>query len=406
MVSKPKTVYSKEDQSHEEIGDFFEIPGRHTRIAGGIDAESHCCAFSHDGRLFAWSIGNGFVRVLRDFLAITHNHDLLQQTNSSWLSTIDCAKNVHVMQFSRGQHAVDTNGNNMYRLATGSENGRIKIWNALTGEMVLNLSDHYSCIKGLSFTCSGEPLLVSCSIDKSLKIWDLGEDGNMTLTMADGHKLPVYDCSFSPCDPTLICSVGAGKAALIWKLVNKRSCKVYHHLKGHYNDVVSCSWSPDGALVATASHDTMVIVWDPQTGGQLFRLGHLYPPPEPIFAGGANGAWVKSVSFSPDGCEVATLCEDDNVRVWPLWSDRQIVTKNLRKPGNSCRFSPLGSSLAIVKSDGSATIVHRHLKVMTLSHLCRLSLRRVLSSSELDRSPLPAIIKRYLKYCPTNMAMQ
>ncbi|KAG9460497.1 hypothetical protein GDO78_021468 [Eleutherodactylus coqui] len=46
-------------------------------------------------------------------------------------------------------------------------------------------------------------------------------------------------------------------------------------LEGHYNDVVACEFSPDGALLATASYDTRVYVWDPHIGCILFDLGYV-----------------------------------------------------------------------------------------------------------------------------------
>lgn len=45
-------------------------------------------------------------------------------------------------------------------------------------------------------------------------------------------------------------------------------------LEGHHNDVVSCEFSPDGALLATASYDTRVIVWDHHKGTVLLELGY------------------------------------------------------------------------------------------------------------------------------------
>lgn len=37
---------------------------------------------------------------------------------------------------------------------------------------------------------------------------------------------------------------------------------------------------------------------------------HLFPPPSPIFAGGANDRWVRAVSFCPDGLHIASLTDD------------------------------------------------------------------------------------------------
>ena len=44
------------------------------------------------------------------------------------------------------------------------------------------------------------------------------------------------------------------------------SYTLLHRLSGHYNNVLSCTFSPDGAVVATASADTRLIVWDANTG--------------------------------------------------------------------------------------------------------------------------------------------
>lgn len=44
-------------------------------------------------------------------------------------------------------------------------------------------------------------------------------------------------------------------------------------LEGHHHDVVACDFSPDGALLATASYDTRVYIWDPHTGAILMEFG-------------------------------------------------------------------------------------------------------------------------------------
>lgn len=57
---------------------------------------------------------------------------------------------------------------------------------------------------------------------------------------------------------------------LLW---NMDKYTLIRKLEGHHNDVVSCEFSPDGALLATASYDTRVIVWDHQRGSILLELG-------------------------------------------------------------------------------------------------------------------------------------
>lgn len=60
-------------------------------------------------------------------------------------------------------------------------------------------------------------------------------------------------------------------------------------LNGHHHNVSSCEFSPDGAILATSSWDTRVILWDPYTGEELTALHHQFPPPRPIFASVSAG---------------------------------------------------------------------------------------------------------------------
>ena len=43
-------------------------------------------------------------------------------------------------------------------------------------------------------------------------------------------------------------------------------------LDGHHHNVASCDFSKDGALLATASYDTRVIIWDTDTGDAICDL--------------------------------------------------------------------------------------------------------------------------------------
>jgi len=74
-------------------------------------------------------------------------------------------------------------------------------------------------------------------------------------------------------------------------------------LEGHSNWVLAVAFSPDGKLLASASDDMIVRLWDSATGAALQTLeGH--------------SNWVRAVAFSPDGKLVASASDDETVMLW------------------------------------------------------------------------------------------
>ena len=82
---------------------------------------------------------------------------------------------------------------------------------------------------------------------------------------------------------------------------------------GHNGEVRSVAFSPDGSLVATASWDNTVKLWEAKTGKQIRT-----------FKGHENG--VNSVAFSPTGDMIATGSIDETAKVWDVKSGEQITS--------------------------------------------------------------------------------
>jgi len=287
---------------------IFKIPNQFGTITSRKPVDQiTCCAFSQDGQYFAWDLGLGYIGILKgDDCNIDLNN--FEETIKCCSRIIDSGENVSSLLFVPTMKNV-AKLDKVSLLAVGLSKGPIKLFNILTGVLVNILFDHSMSVTDMTICRNGSSLLVSCSLDKTLKVWDFEESGNMCLTMK-GHKMPIKSCSFSPCNNNMIASVGDGREVIIWTLRDKRHVQGFFNLIGHKNDVTSCSWSPDGALLASASHDSTVIIWDVYKKKKLWILGHHYPMPSSIYAGGANGYWVSCVSFSSDGKKVVTTCED------------------------------------------------------------------------------------------------
>lgn len=66
---------------------------------------------------------------------------------------------------------------------------------------------------------------------------------------------------------------GAGKKAFGSNdTPNNENWKQCAAMRGHQNNVVDLSWSPDGSLVASASLDNLVIIWEASSGHRLHTL--------------------------------------------------------------------------------------------------------------------------------------
>lgn len=418
MASFPDFVNENEIAKSWFVGELLTASAPFDQKSG---RETWTVSFAPDGSYFAWSQGHRIVRLIPwsqclnnftldgnvinnvgDRRLSTQNSDG-QQKNIPREHTIDCGDVVWGLAFGSSVPEKQSRcaniewhrfkfGQDQLLLATGLNNGRIKIWDVYTGKLLLNLMDHTEVVRDLTFAPDGSLILVSASRDKTLRVWDLKDDGNM-IKVLRGHQSWVYCSAFSP-DSSVLCSVGAGKAVFLW---NMDTYTMIRKLEGHHNDVVSCEFSPDGALLATASYDTRVLVWDPCTGSVLFEFGHLFPPPSLIFAGGENDRWVRSVSFCHDGQSIASIADDRIIRFWNIEQKSPQAIAPLSN-GLCCAFSIDGSVLAAGTRDGSVYFWATPRIISSLQHLCRMAIRRVMSTDEVKKLPVPDRVVDFLSY--------
>lgn len=64
------------------------------------------------------------------------------------------------------------------------------------------------------------------------------------------------------------------------------------------------------ALLATAAYDTSVLLWSTVTGERIKKFLHQIPEPSKIYAGGDNGAFVRSIVMAKNNQLLITACDD------------------------------------------------------------------------------------------------
>jgi WD40 repeat protein len=237
------------------------------------------------------------------------------------------------------------------RIASGSSDKTVRVWDAHFTNETAVLRGHGDAVNGVAFSPDGV-LIVSASSDKTVRVWDSHSADE--IAVLQGHEDVVNGVAFSP-DGGRVVSGSDDETARVW---DARSGDEIAVLVGHEDAVNSVAFSPDGERVVSGSGDDCLAIWDAQSGEvQAVLVGH-----EDI---------VNCVAFCPDGKTVVSGSDDDTVRIWDTQSTDEVIDLQgreiavvrgregdvLRGHGdtvNSVAFSPDGKTVVSGSDDETA----------------------------------------------------
>ena len=141
------------------------------------------------------------------------------------------------------------------RLASGSEDETVRLWDVASGEPTTTLEGHTDWVLSVAFSPDGTRL-ASGSWDGTILLWDVAS-GEPTTTL-EGHTGSVLSVAFSP-DGTRLASGSLDGTVRLWDVASGEPTTT---LEGHTGSVLSVAFSPDGTRLASGSWDGTILLWD------------------------------------------------------------------------------------------------------------------------------------------------
>ncbi len=218
--------------------------------------------------------------------------------------------------------------------AARSEDSRVLIFDADSGQSVAALAGHHAMIRGVDYSPDGRRL-ASCGDDQTIRVWDI-TTGKVLHTLK-GHVGGVHCVAFSP-DGRRLVSGGDDSTVRVWSADGGDAALI---LRGHTSTVNHVAFSDLGRTIASAALDGTARLWDAMA-----------PDDASVLRGHTN--YVYPVAFSPDGRQIATGSWDWTVRLWDAATGATIHTlEGHTNPLGALAFSPDGTLLVSWGNEGT-----------------------------------------------------
>ncbi len=231
------------------------------------------------------------------------------------------------------------------RVAIGGIQGAVGVWHRSTqGWQRIEAARHQGQVWHVEFSPDGR-WLASAGADGTAHVWNV-VTGEGRLLRHDNWSW-VMRARFDRTGARVV-TAGHDRQAIIWSVASGRPLTVLNHSNA-VNDAV---FSPDGRYVLTRSEDDRARLWD-ATAGRLLSDAMIHM------------SWVDAVLFDPQGRRALSASRDLTLRIWDIpafLAGRPTAIREQWMPAGilDAVFSADGASLATVLEDQTVRLWHWH----------------------------------------------
>ncbi|CDF41330.1 WD40-repeat containing protein [Chondrus crispus] len=191
-------------------------------------------------------------------------------------------------------------------IATGSRDGRVKLWGVATGFCVATFTEHEASVSAVAF--AAKDVIVTASLDGTVRAFDIRRYRNFRVMVGPPPRRQFGCVAVDAAGDLIAAGCIDTFEVIVWSL---RTGQVLEVLSGHKGPVSGIAFRPRRGTLATSSWDRTVRLWDMyERKGNSETLEH--------------SKEVLAVCFRPDGKEFAACTASGEIVLWD--SERGTIT--------------------------------------------------------------------------------